>query len=133
MGKNGEVVGYGEKEDVGWDGERRDLRGDVVDGVVKGVEVGVWIGDVWRGEVEGLGLVVEEFEFGGELVKVVVEWMDVGDIGSVVEIGGRGVGGKGEGLELRVEEGEGIRELEGVRLGVVDGGGEFVVDEKLKL
>ena len=67
---------------------------------MKPVELAQCIGHVCRGDLNGFRFLVLQFQFAAQFLKLLLQCMDLRDIGTLVQIGGSRLPGKAQPLDV---------------------------------
>ena len=91
---------------------------------MKPVELALCIGHVCRGDLHGFRFLLQQFQFATQFLKLLLQCMDLRDIGTLVQIGGSRLPGKAQPFQFSLQQSDGIT------LGLVHAGREFVLHQK---
>ncbi|MCS3188942.1 hypothetical protein NXX90_19710 [Parabacteroides distasonis] len=97
---------------------------------MKPVELALCIGHVCRGDLHGFRFLLQQFQFATQFLKLLLQCMDLRDIGTLVQIGGSRLPGKAQPFQFSLQQSDGITQFQRLTLGLVHAGREFVLHQK---
>ena len=97
---------------------------------MKPVELALCIGHVCRGDLHGFRFLLQQFQFATQFLKLLLQCMDLRDIGTLVQIGGGCLPGKAQPFQFSLQQSDGITQFQCLTLGLIHAGRKFVLHQK---
>ena len=100
---------------------------------MKPVELPLCIGNIRRRNLYGFRLLLQLLQLAAQFLKLLLQRMDLRDIGTLVQIGGSRLTGKAQPFQLRLQQTHGITKFQRLTSGLVHAGGKVVLHQKFNL
>ena len=97
---------------------------------MKPVELALRIGYICRGDLYGFRLLLQLLQLAAQFLKLLLQCMDLRDIGTLVQIGGSRLPGKAQPFQFSLQQPDGITQFQRLTLGFIHAGREFVLHQK---
>ena len=97
---------------------------------MKTVELPLCIGYICRGDLHGFRFLLQQFQLAAQFLKLLLQCMDLRDIGTLVQIGGSRLTGKAQPFQFSLQQPDGITQFQCLTLGLVHAGRKFVLHQK---
>ena len=97
---------------------------------MKPAQLALRVGHVCRGDLHGFRFLLQQFQFTTQFLKLLLQCMDLRDIGTLVQIGGGCLTCKAQPFQFSLQQSDGITQFQCLTLGLVHAGREFVLHQK---
>ena len=97
---------------------------------MQAIELALCIRYICRSDLHGFRFVLQHFQLRVQFLKLLLQCMDLRDIGTLVQIGGSRLPGKAQPFQFSLQQPDGITQFQRLTLGLVHAGREFVLHQK---
>nr|WP_230324586.1 hypothetical protein [Bacteroides cellulosilyticus] len=91
------------------------------------IELALCIRHICRGDLHGFRFLLQQFQLAPQFLKLLLQCMDLRDIGTLVQIGGGRLPSKAQPFQFSLQQPDGITQFQRLTLGLVHAGREFVL------
>ena len=97
---------------------------------MKPIELALCIGYICWSDLYRFRFLLQKLQLAPQFLKLLLQCMDLRDIGTLVQIGGSRLPGKAQPFQFSLQQSDGITQFQRLTLGLVHAGREFVLHQK---